>query len=75
MAVANATLYPAEYLAMMTCQSQNVTTADYENYCTEFDAASPILAPVAGTPCEDEICTWSCNDLTYLSTGVYVRCC
>lgn len=73
MNVANATQFPTEYLAMMTCQAENVTTADYENYCPA-DPASPILAPVEGTACEDEICAWTCPDYTYGYYAVLVRC-
>jgi hypothetical protein len=61
-------LYGAnEYRALLECEADNLTTENYENYCDKFDAFAGTLPFEAGTPCEDELCAWTCVPGNYYS--------
>jgi hypothetical protein len=66
--------YPSEYLDMMRCMAENVTTQDYEDNCDDADAGDMMLAPVSTTACETDICSFTCMDMTYVALSAYYRC-
>jgi len=64
-----------QYTAMMICIATNLTAYDY--VCAKPNSPLNEWSPGPGTPCENLICDWNCNDATFgnFDPWVDIRCC
>jgi len=60
-----------EYTAMIACEAEHLTANQY--VCSD-QGLTEQPAPVPGTDCETLICSWTCEDATFVDVNIYDRC-
>jgi hypothetical protein len=65
---------PAEFQAVIRCEAQNLSTANY--VCDDQGGGPQIISPVSGSACQTVLCTWECDPgvVVGLDAVVYGYC-